>query len=331
MEGKEGQEGQEGQEEARGNQNDEQRDASMIADSIFSRSGAPTIEECENLSRECASRGQYLDSVAHQENAIRQVQKLFGLSSQRIRNCCNRYMVLCNSVAMRLLEKKAYPLALLLLEKADDMSLRQGPLSRHQETRLRHRSTTMNNIGCYYKSIREYGRALKYLQKASSLEARVLSKSADCDSPATTHLNICSVLSALGRHAQARDHAIVAIKMLDVEMDRVMEGGGDMVVAESRSFRLRVTALYNKGVEEMWLHQYGKAEMTYVEALDVVSDACENNDGKGGEGAAASSLRHAIEDGLKEARAMLRSKKKEKERMLKAKTDKLEFLKKSRR
>jgi hypothetical protein len=111
--------------------------------------------------------------------------------------------------------------------------------------------------------------------------------------------------------------------MLDVEMDRVMEGGGDMVVAEIGSFRLRVTALYNKGVEEMWLHQYGKAEMTYVEALDLVSDASGNNDGEAG---CAASLKQAIEDGLKEARSMLLSKKEEKKRMLTAKREKKERL-----
>jgi|TARA_B110000208_G_scaffold184763_1_gene238994 tetratricopeptide (TPR) repeat protein len=283
-----------------------------------------SIEMLEDGSREAALRGKHTVAVDLQARAVVCVRKLFGLSSQRIRNCCTKFVVLCNSCAMRLLGRKAFDLAEELLVRASDMTVRNGPLQRHADARIKLRAATMSNFGCYWKSRREYGRALTCLKKAAALEERALATSVDIDSPATTHLNLCSVLSALGRHAQARDHARVALQILELEMDRAIAGGGDIAVAEERSSKLRITALYNKAVEEMWLFQYVRAEQTYIEALDEATENEENNGG--GDHTGMATLRNSIKEGLKEAREKIQSKKDEKERMKKQKDEKMRHM-----
>ena len=56
---------------------------------------------------------------------------------------------------------------------------------------------TFNNIGCYYKRDNKPKVALKYLKK--SLEIEIFSNH-DKISIAGTHLNICAILSYLGKH-----------------------------------------------------------------------------------------------------------------------------------
>ena len=38
-----------------------------------------------------------------------------------------------------------------------------------------------------------------------------------CDNPAGTHLNLCAILSQLGRHKQAAEHAKSAVRLLEFE------------------------------------------------------------------------------------------------------------------
>ena len=284
-----------------------------------------SIETYETESRNAALRGKYLVAVELQDKAIKKVRKLFGLSSQRIRDCCTKYIVLCNSSAMSLLNKKYYNLSEELLIKANEMTVRNGPLQRHNDARIKLRTATMSNLGCYWKSRREYGRALTCLKKAAKLEEKALATSIDVDSPATTHLNICSVLSALGRHAQARDHACVAIQILNVEMDRAIAGGGDIAIAENKSSKLRITALYNKAVEEMWLFQYNKAEQTYVEALDEFIETTEGNQKERTDESGMNTLKTSIQEGLEEVKAKIALKKEEKIRMDENKAKKLKY------
>jgi tetratricopeptide (TPR) repeat protein len=303
------------------------QEPSLSSPPPLTRNNAPSIDSLELKSQQCLLNRKYLLAVHYQRKAIDRVTKLFGLSSQKIRGSCEKYIVMCNSTAMKMLDLKQYQLSLELLEKASDLTQRNGPLQRHQEARMKLRATTMNNLGCYWKNKREYGRALKFLQKATALETKMMATSANCDSPATTHLNICSVLSALGRHAQARDHACAALQVLDIEMDRAIQGGGDIGEAEQKSMKLRITALYNKAVEEMWLFQYKRAEHTYLEGLDEFD---EDGGGGGGGGSGGGlvgleALRDALREGLKEAQFKIRSQEEERVRMDTAKEKKLRF------
>lgn len=54
--------------------------------------------------------------------------------------------------------------------------------------------------------------ALQYLQKALKIESRI----ERVQNPADTHLNCCAVLSQLGRHQSALEHAQSALILLQV-------------------------------------------------------------------------------------------------------------------
>lgn len=61
---------------------------------------------------------------------------------------------------------------------------------------LQFKSTTYNNLACYYRRTGKVRSALTYLIQALELELKI-------DQPRTladTHLNLCAVLSQLDRH-----------------------------------------------------------------------------------------------------------------------------------
>ena len=256
---------------------------------------SPTIEDFEQKSLNCLSRGKPFSAIGHQRSAIDVTIKTFGLSSQRIRASCERFIVLCNSIAMGMINGKRAELAYEILEKALAVSTKSGPMSRHANTRKRMRAATLNNMGCYWKSRREYGQALRFLQKAASLEAKTMGVSAEADSPARTHLNLCSVLSALGRHAQALDHACVAKKVLEVDRRRFVKAGGSEAGARQKFAQLRVVALHNMAVEEMWLFRYANSRVIFEQALAAVDEV------PASETTGLTRLREEISQGLEEA------------------------------
>jgi hypothetical protein len=55
---------------------------------------------------------------------------------------------------------------------------------------------------------------LKYLTKTLRIESKIPT----ADNPGDTHLNMCAVLSQLGRHAQALEHAQSALILLQEEL-----------------------------------------------------------------------------------------------------------------
>lgn len=88
---------------------------------------------------------------------------------------------------MILLQKESFDFCHVLLKKAETYALNSNY----------HRAVTFNNMACYYRRVNKYRLALTYLQNALSLEIKL-------DHPvsiADTHLNLCAVLSHLGKHS----------------------------------------------------------------------------------------------------------------------------------
>ncbi len=59
------------------------------------------------------------------------------------------------------------------------------------------------------------------MQKAQAIEDRLET----AHSPANTHLNMCAVLSQIGKHNSAREEAMLAIILLQDELLLLEEGG----------------------------------------------------------------------------------------------------------
>jgi tetratricopeptide (TPR) repeat protein len=91
-----------------------------------------------------------------------------------------------------------------LLKKAEILTERDPP----------GRAVTFNNLACYYRRQGKLHASLQYLQKALKIEARL----EKVDNPADTHLNACAVLSQLGRHQSALEHAQSALILLQEEL-----------------------------------------------------------------------------------------------------------------
>jgi hypothetical protein len=71
----------------------------------------------------------------------------------------------------------------------------------------------VNACGTAHRSVCRLGKpltALQYVDDALRIEISV----GGADSPATTHLNMCAILSALARHESAIQHAQCALRLL---------------------------------------------------------------------------------------------------------------------
>jgi tetratricopeptide (TPR) repeat protein len=60
--------------------------------------------------------------------------------------------------------------------------------------------------------------ALNYLQQALQIEKTVKK---DFSNIASSHLNICAILSQLDRHPQALEHAIKAVKYIERGISKI--------------------------------------------------------------------------------------------------------------
>lgn len=83
------------------------------------------------------------------------------------------------------------------------------------EVRLKLKAITLNNLGCFHKRQGRLKTALKFTELALKIE--VVAQGAE--NPAGTYLNMCAILSELGRHQEALDHASCALELLQAEED----------------------------------------------------------------------------------------------------------------
>lgn len=69
------------------------------------------------------------------------------------------------------------------------------------------KATTLNNLACYYRRLGKLHAAMTCLKRALEIEKRL----ENVRNAADTHLNICAVLSQLGKHEQALEQAQEAL------------------------------------------------------------------------------------------------------------------------
>ena len=114
----------------------------------------------------------------------------------------------CNKLAMDYLRADKLKDSLTLLQRAELLLTSENPIP----NRLKLLALTFNNLGCYYKKKKQPTVALKYLKESLSLEMQT---EADGVNVAGTHLNICAILSSVGRHDQAYTHARQSLAILE--------------------------------------------------------------------------------------------------------------------
>jgi len=158
-----------------------------------------------------------------------------------------------NTLGMKHLKDGSTETACKFFEKAEALT---DPANLHMNTdsRLVLRAVTYNNMGCFYKSMGRLHTALQYLRKAQKIEER---SNGRCQNPAGTHLNICALLSQMGKHQEALQHAHVALQIL--ESSPPPESG-------SNSESLICVAYFNMGAEYEHIKNTVEAQRAYERA-----------------------------------------------------------------
>ena len=153
-----------------------------------------------------------------------------------------------------------YAVALELLKKAEA----------YTEDGDRYRAVTYNNFACIFRRTKKLRSALAYLEKALEIEYNYLHFSVnavdDClqiSNPCDIHLNICAILSQMGKHELALQHSMKALILIQDELvnkqsfdaSAVNETAEDGQVSKRPEDRLIVLciAYHNIAVEQEFL------------------------------------------------------------------------------
>ena len=89
----------------------------------------------------------------------------------------------------------------------------------------RFRAVTYNNFACIFRKTKKLRSALNYLEKALEIEYNYLhyseeavEESLQVSNPCDIHLNICAILSQMGKHELALQHSMKALILIQDEL-----------------------------------------------------------------------------------------------------------------
>eukprot|EP00163_Fabomonas_tropica_P033380 TRINITY_DN872_c0_g1_i2.p1 TRINITY_DN872_c0_g1~~TRINITY_DN872_c0_g1_i2.p1 ORF type:complete len:364 (+),score=73.39 TRINITY_DN872_c0_g1_i2:301-1392(+) len=221
---------------------------------------ANQLEEIDEQARARHEQGKHLEALSYMEQAMLLRKKFYGVGSPEMEKNCTALVTDYNTVAMKILNEGQSGEARKLLAKAEKVTEPNGPFV-NQHTRMKLRAVSFNNLGCYYKQLGKYHLALQYLKKADHIESRTPA----AHNRAGTHLNLCAVLSQLGKHEVALRHAIAALEML---------GNPNKSATSSGKSELGIVAIayHNLAVELECLKDYDSAKAAYLRALEVAKE-----------------------------------------------------------
>lgn len=98
---------------------------------------------------------------------------------------------------------------------------------------------------------------------------KIESKLTNVQNPADTHINACAVLSQLGRHQAALEHAQNALILLQEEL--LAPPGSGTAAAPPQADRIAVLAIayHNIGVEQEFLKRYEQSMLSYRKGVEI--------------------------------------------------------------
>lgn len=219
------------------------------------------LKEIDTQAAKLHREGKHAEALTYQEQSLILRRRFYGIGSDEMEQNCDDLVGDYNTVAMKLLNQENKPSeARKLLEKAERLTEPNGPFV-NQHSRLRLRAITYNNIGCLFKHLGKFHLALQNLKKAHTLEQ----KTPAATNRAGTHLNLCAVLSQLGKHEQALKHAITALEWL---------GNPNKPSATSGKSEVGIVAIayHNLAVELEFLRDWDSALSAYVRSFEVAKE-----------------------------------------------------------
>jgi len=208
------------------------------------------LQKIDEAATQLQQQGNYVEALECMERGLVLRQHFFGADSDEVWRACKTVGEMCNLLAMTYLQQEDFNMALELLKKAEILTERDPP----------GRAVTFNNMACYYRRMGKLHVALTNLTKALKIESRLQK----VDNPADTHLNMCAVLSQLGRHQGALEHAQSSLILLQEELfgsSRKQEMGADRVA-------VLAIAYHNIGVEQEFLKKFDQSILSYKKGVE---------------------------------------------------------------
>lgn len=130
-------------------------------------------------------------------------KNMYGIDHPEFDRASEKLCEYLNLAAMVELQKEKFDETIDHLRKAELVARNSLAL----------KSTTYNNMACYYRRTGKVRTALSYLIQALDLELKIEQPKTLAD----THINLCAVLSQLDRHEDALQHSMLSIILLQDE------------------------------------------------------------------------------------------------------------------
>lgn len=148
-----------------------------------------------------------------------------------------------------------YPMVSELLKKAEILT-EHDPAGK---------AVTFNNFACFSRQQGRLHASLAYLQKALAIEQKLV----HVDTPADTHLNLCAVLSQLGRHREALEHSQQALMLLQEEL--FADGASQRAAQKPDRIAVLAICYHNIGVECEFLKHHQASLQAYTKGVEIAS------------------------------------------------------------
>lgn len=212
------------------------------------------LQRIDEASTQLQQQGNYLGALECMERGLVLRQHFFGADSDEVWRACKSVGEMCNLLAMTYLQQQDFDMALELLKKAEILTERDDA----------GKAVTFNNLACYYRRQGKLNQALTHLQKALKIEARL----DGVKNAADTHLNMCAVLSQLGHHSAALEHAQSSLILMQEELF-----SDTSKPLSEKADRVAVLAIcyHNIGVEQEFLKKFSESLNSYRKGVEVAS------------------------------------------------------------
>lgn len=193
-------------------------------------------------------------------------KELYGDKSEPVVRSSQEAAIICNILSMSFLQKENFNVALELLRKAESLT----------DDGDKYRAVTYNNFACIFRRTKKLRSALSYLEKALEIEYNYLHFSEDSVddclqvlNPTDIHLNICAILSQMGKHELALQHAMKALILIQDELVTKLisqEENGETLKKPEDRLTVLCIAYHNIAVEQEFLKQYQASLNSYAKA-----------------------------------------------------------------